>query len=82
MRAKTTIELPEDLIIAAKRRAAERRTTLRTLIERGLRAELRRGSAPPAKQRRVKWVTVDGGLPKGLDVTDRAAMMDRLRRRP
>ena len=48
MKAKTTIELPEDLIIAAKRRAAERRTTLRTLIERGLRAELRRGTGPPA----------------------------------
>lgn len=81
MKKKTTVELPDDLLVAAKRRAVERRTTLRTLIERGLRAELRRGDEPLARRTPVKWVTVDGGLPKGLDVTDRAAMMDRLRRR-
>jgi hypothetical protein len=82
MKAKTTVELPEDLIVAAKRRAAERRTTLRTLIEQGLRAELRRGGAPPSTRKPIRWVTVDGGLPPGLNVADRAAMIDRLRRRP
>ena len=81
MKTKTTIELPEDLVIAAKRQAAERRTTLRALIERGLRAELRRGGTPPPRRTPIKWVTVDGGLPKGLDVGDRVAMMDHLRRR-
>ena len=50
MKAKTTIELPEELIIAAKRQAVERRTTLRTLVERGLRTELRRGRAPRARR--------------------------------
>ena len=25
----------------------------------------------------IKWVTVDGGLPKGVDVADRALMMER-----
>jgi len=53
-----------------------------TLVERGLRSELR---ARPAKAtatiKRIKWVTVDGGLPPGLDVADRAAMIDRLHRR-
>ena len=78
MAAKTTIELPEDLVIAAKRHAAERRTTLKVLIERGLRAELRR-PAPRRPSRPIRWVTVDGGLPEGIDVADRAAMMDRLR---
>ena len=82
MKTKTTVELPEELIVAAKRRAAERRTTLRTLVERGLRAELRGGAAPAPKRAPIKWVTVDGGLPKGLDVADRAAMLDRMRRRP
>jgi hypothetical protein len=82
MRAKTTVELPEDLVIAAKRRAAERRTTLRTLIERGLRAELRREAAPSPARTAIKWVIVDGGLPEDLNLADRAAMMDRLRRRP
>ena len=82
MKAKTTIELPEELVVAAKRRAAERRTTLRTLIERGLRAELQPGAGSRRKPVRIKWVTVDGGLPSELDVSDRAAMIDRLRRRP
>jgi hypothetical protein len=82
MKTKTTIELPEELVIAAKRQAAERRTTLRTLIERGLRTELRRGPSRRAGQTPIKWVTVDGGLPDGLDVGSRADMMDRLRRRP
>ena len=27
----------------------------------------------------IKWVTVDGGLPAGLDLRDRARMHDRLR---
>jgi hypothetical protein len=81
MKTKTTIELPEELVIAAKRHAAARRTTLRTLVERGLRTELRRGRAPRAKRTPIRWITVDGGVPDGLDVANRAAMMDRLRRR-
>lgn len=78
MKTKTTIELPEELFIAAKRGAAERRTTLKTLIERGLRRELRQPEA--RRNKPIRWVTVDGGLPKGIDVADRAAMMDALRR--
>ena len=39
---KTTIELPDDLFIAAKRRAAEDRSTLRAIVERGVRAQLQR----------------------------------------
>ncbi len=81
MNAKTTLELPEELLVAAKRRAAEGRTTLRALIERGLRAELDAGAGPRRKRARLNWVTVDGGLPPGLDVADRNAMIERLRRR-
>ena len=81
MKKKTTVELPEDLVVAAKRQAAERRTTLRSLVERGLRTELRRGRAPRARRTPIRWVTVDGGLPDGLDIGNRAALMDRLRRR-
>lgn len=78
---KTTIDLPDDLFVAVKRRAAEDRSTVRAIVERGLRAQLR---APKRGARRagrptIKWVTVDGGLPAGLDVRDRAAMHDRLR---
>ena len=37
---KTTLELPDDLLIEAKAVAARRRTTLRAIIERALRREL------------------------------------------
>jgi Arc/MetJ family transcription regulator len=37
---KTTIELPDDLVARAKRAALERKTTLRALVDRGLRREL------------------------------------------
>ena len=79
---KTTIDLPDELFVAAKRRAAEDRTTLRALVERGLRAQLRRHRAArrPAKPA-VAWVTVDGGLPDGLDLASRAAMHDWIRTR-
>jgi hypothetical protein len=73
---KTTVDLPDDLLIRAKKRAAETRTPLRVLIARGLRRELsaneagaRRRAAP-----RIRWITAPGGLPPGLDVADRASL--------
>ena len=79
-RMKTTVDLPDDLFIAAKKRAAELRQPLRALIERGLRAELSRGaSRRKAERRTIRWVTVAGGLPPGVNVADRAAMHDWLR---
>lgn len=82
-RMKTTVELPDALLIAAKKTAAADRTTLRAILERGLRRELkeRRHPAARAAGRRIRWVTVEGGLPKGLDVSDRARMHDWLRGR-
>jgi hypothetical protein len=80
MATKTTIEIAEELLVAAKRHAAGHRTTLRTLVERGLRSELRT-ARPKKASAKIKWVTVDGGLPEGVDVADRAAMIDGLRRR-
>jgi hypothetical protein len=73
---KTTVELPDELLIAAKKRAADLRRPLRVLIERGLRHELEAPNGPqkPKARRKPKWVTVDGGLPKGLDVSDRSSM--------
>jgi hypothetical protein len=77
---KMTIDLPDDLFVAVEHRAAEDRTTVRAIVERGLRQQLR---TPRRGVRRagtkIKWVTVDGGLPAGLDVSDRAAMHEWLR---
>ena len=80
---KTTIELPDDLFVAAKRRAAEDRSTLRAIIERGLRTHLHRPRTGGKRSGRaaIRWVTVDGGLPPGLDLGNREAMHDWLRTR-
>lgn len=76
---KTTVELPDALFVEAKKAAAEQRTTLRTFIERAVRCELSR--LPAAKKPgKIHWVTVDGGLPPGIDLTDRAQMHDWFRR--
>ena len=75
---KITIDLPDDLFIAAKQRAAELRQPLRALIERGLRAELGRSTvaAGRAKPVAIRWVTVPGRLPAGVDLSGRSAMRD------
>jgi hypothetical protein len=74
---KTTVDIPDDLLIQAKKRAAETRTSLRTLIARGLRRELSAGSEkarPEGKKVKIRWVTALGGLPPGLDVANREAL--------
>ncbi len=79
---KTTIELPEDLLVAAKKRAADERSSLKEIFERGLRRELTRGRLQrPAARRRIRWITVAGGLPPGIDPADRERMHDALARR-
>jgi hypothetical protein len=79
---KTTVEIPDALFIAAKKRAAEERTTLRQILERSLRREL--GAGGPQRTlpggRPIRWVTVKGGLPEGLNVADRANMHEWLRK--
>jgi hypothetical protein len=74
---KTTVELPDELLLEAKRRALETRTTLREILERALRKELRPSGGRPARRaRRIPWVTSAGGLPPGLDISDRGKMWE------
>jgi len=73
---KTTVDLPDELLIRAKKRAAETRTPLRLLIERGLRRELAAPVSSSARRapRKIRWITAPGGLPPGLDVSDRSSL--------
>jgi len=77
LQVKTTIEIPDELLIAAKKRAAETRSTVRALVERGLRREIQRpsGTKPPAR-RPIRWVSAPGGLPSGLDLSSREKMWE------
>jgi hypothetical protein len=73
---KTTVELPDSLLIEAKKKAAELRRPLKSLIEEGLRNELQQLSAvKPKKKKPVNWdkVTVKGGCP---DISSREKMYD------
>jgi len=57
-RIKTTIDISDSLLAEAKRTAAEDGTTLRALVESGLRRELDERASPHPF--RLRLVTVDG----------------------
>jgi hypothetical protein len=62
---KTTIELPDELLQAAKQHARENKTTLRALIADGLARVL--AEPVPARRFRLRDQSVDGdGLHKDL----------------
>jgi len=71
---KTTLELPDELLIEAKKQAAEQRRPLRAIVEDGLRMVLRKPAKPRRKQ--VRLITVKGGLPRSLDLSSRQAMYE------
>jgi hypothetical protein len=71
---KTTIDIADDLLLRAKQEAAASHTTLRNLVEAGLREVLGRRSA--AKRPRIKPVTFRG---KGLQPEFRDKGWDAIR---
>lgn len=54
---KTTIELPEDLFLQAKRRALEQGTTLKALVETGLRHILTQSKARTDQPYRISVIS-------------------------
>lgn len=77
---KTTLELPDELLIEAKKMAAEQRRPLRALVEDGLRMILRK-PGPVVRRKPVKLITVKGGLPPDLDLSNREAMSEWLQKK-
>jgi hypothetical protein len=66
---KTTIDIADPLLAEARRAAAEDRTTLRALVEEGLRTVLARRTRTP--QFRLRDASVDGqGLQPGVSSGD------------
>ena len=76
---KTTVELPDELLIEAKKMAAEQRRPLRGLIEDGLRMVLRKPKTR-VRKKQVRLITVKGGLPSELDLSNRGAMYEWLQK--
>jgi hypothetical protein len=72
---KTTVDLPDPLLTAAKKAAAREKTTLRSLIEEGLRLVLARRKA--TTQFRMRDASVDGdGCQADIREGDWASLRD------
>ena len=69
---RTTVELPPDLMRAAKARSAERGESLKSLLARAVAAELQVQSIRPGQQTRVRLPLFGGssGAPIRLSNTD------------
>ncbi len=74
---KTTVEIADDLLREAKRRAVDERRSLRALIEEGLR--LRLGTENVERPPRIRWIVAEGGVPE--ETKDRVAMSEWMERR-
>ena len=65
---KTTIEIPDSLLNEARRAAAKRGTTLRSLVEEGLRRVLGEGPEPQVSRlRKVTFGGAGGGTLRRVD---------------
>lgn len=72
---RTTVRLDDNLLAAAKQRAAAEHRTLTSLIEDALRRMLARGPAKASERFTVRSVGGRGTLP-GVDLDDSAALRD------
>lgn len=74
---RTTVRLPDELMVAAKRHAAATGRTLTQLIEDALHAELRRPSVAREDPGAYVVEPVDGrGVRPGVDLDDTAGLLD------
>ncbi|NIR44781.1 MAG: type II toxin-antitoxin system VapB family antitoxin [Gemmatimonadetes bacterium] len=78
---RTTLNLDDDLMRDAKQHAAMTGRTLTALIETALRELLWREKREE-RDYRLRWVTVEGGVQSGVDLTDRDALLERMEGEP
>jgi hypothetical protein len=74
---RTTVRLDEDLLAAAKQRAAANHTTLTSLIEDSLRQTLALRPAGRSERLTLESFGVGGTL-AGVDLDDSASLRDRM----
>ena len=74
---RTTLDIDDRLLAAARRRAAEKGTTLTAFVEHALAASLAdRGSTD--KCYRLRWKTHRGRTLPGVDLSDRDRLFERM----
>lgn len=74
---RTTVRLPDDLLREAKKRAAERGTTLTALMEEALRETLARSREGAVSQEPVSLTTAgSGGTRPGVDLDDTGTLLE------
>lgn len=72
---KTTIDIADELLRAAKKKALQEGSSLRKIVENALRAYL--GQKGPNKGRyKLRWRTERGKLQPGVNLEDRDALFD------
>lgn len=74
---RTTLDLDDHLLDAARRRAAENGTTLTAFVEHALAASLA-GRPTASKPYRLAWKTHRGRTLPGVDVADRDRLFERM----
>lgn len=74
---RTTLDLDDHLLDAARRRAAEHGTTLTAFVEHALAASLACRPAV-AKPYRLAWKTHRGRRRRGVDVSDRDRLLEQM----
>ena len=77
---RTTVQLDDQLLAAAKQRAAQTGRTLKAVIEDALREALARRDVPePHARIRLETFKGRGGLP-GVDLDDTSSLLDQMER--
>jgi hypothetical protein len=76
LHVKTTVDIDDHLLTRAKEAARKRKTTLRRLIEEGLRHEL--AQSPKQKRFRLRDASFKGGrgLQPGIDLSNPDQMLE------
>jgi hypothetical protein len=75
---RTTIRFDEQLLIQAKKLAAERGTTLTALLQDALRETLARRKPSPRRSKLRLTTLGRGGVQPHVDLDDTASLLDRM----